>query len=292
MAIIRSMLFLPGNNSRFIEKAPEIRVDALVLDLEDSVPYQEKETSRNLVKVSIPKLAGKEVFVRVNSSSSGLITHDLEAVVMQGLRGLIIPKSESPEEIRRVETWLGELEPKAGLSKGDTLLIPIVETAKGIVNAHHIAKGSGRVIALLFGAGDFSRDMGVEWTKEGLEYSYARSKVAVDARAGGVTSIDSVYMDLEDMEGFVRDTELGRRLGYKGRAIIHPRHAEATNRIFSPTVEEIVWSRRVAEAFSQASREGKGAISLDGKLVDIMHYRRALDVLKLIESMAESDRGK
>jgi citrate lyase subunit beta / citryl-CoA lyase len=284
LPVIRSLLFFPGNNPRFIEKAGKTNADALALDLEDSVPFEQKAAGRSLAKEAIPKFAGKQVFVRVNSVASGLINDDLAEIVVLGLSGLVIPKSETPKEIEDVEKLLRNLEARRGLTIGSVLLIPLIETAEGVVNAHNIAIASPRVMALMFGAGDFARDMGVEWTKDGQAYSYARSKIPIDARAAGVSSIDSVYMDLADTDSFVKDTEYGKRIGYTGRAIIHPKYVEITNGIFLPSNEQVAWAKRVIEVFSEVSKKGQGAVSVDGTLVDVMHYRRAQDVLRLAES--------
>jgi citrate lyase subunit beta/citryl-CoA lyase len=221
---------------------------------------------------------------------TGLTAEDCEFVVQKGISGIMLPKVESQNEVLEAEKIIGELERKRGLEPGSITLIPTIETAKGVVNAYEIASSSKRVVAIGFGAVDFTRDMGVSLSKEGTELFFARSYVALAARAAGTQAIDTVFIDLADKEGLVKDSMLAKQLGFKGKFLIHPSQIEPVNRIFSPSEKEIEYAKKVVQAFKEAEAKGLGAASLEGRMIDIAVYRQAEDLLKLAEAIAEKER--
>ncbi|MFQ5920684.1 MAG: HpcH/HpaI aldolase/citrate lyase family protein [Nitrososphaerales archaeon] len=279
--LLRSFLFVPGNNPKFIEKAKTLGADVICLDLEDSVPAKDKETARQLISEAVrtrPE-SMREVYVRTNSFDSGLVEDEIRAVVHKGIDGIVIPKVNDPGEVHQASQWITELESKRGIRKYSIEVMPSIESARGVVNAYSIASASPRVSALVFGVFDFLLDMGLEYLEDGIEYSYARAKVPVDARAAGVYAIDSIWQKIDDTEGLIRDASAGMRLGYKGKSIIHPSQIEHVHRIFLPGREEVEWARKVAHALSDAMEKGKGAINLEGKMIDAVHYKRAKALL-------------
>ena len=295
MMVLRSALFVPGNNMRMITKATTLPADAIVFDLEDAVPLPDKETARIMIRDSIAlvKSTGSYVFVRINALTTGLTDEDLKAVVIDGLDGLLVPKAESESDVLEVARMLEANEKDRGLEIGSVRLIPLAETAKGIVNAYEIASASERVVALAFGAGDYYRDLGrstASISSEQTEFLYARSQTVVSSRAAGVQSLDTVFFGLlTDMEGFTKEALLALQLGFTGKFLIHPTQIEVTNKIFSPAPDEVDYARKVVEAFEEAQSRGLGAVSLAGKMIDIMSYRQAKDLVNFADIIAEKE---
>ena len=219
MKLFRSVLFTPGNNMRRIHKIPSLKVDAVILDLEDSIPMTEKETARFFIKANLElaKSGVAEIYVRVNGTYSGLLEDDCDFVVQKGLDGIMIPKVESAKDVIDTEKIIEKLEKERGIEPGSIVLIPTLETAKGIVNVYEIATASKRNVAIGFGAVDFTRDLGTTLSKEGSELFYARSKTSIVARAAGIQALDTVFIDLADSDGLIKDAQRGKQLGFKGK---------------------------------------------------------------------------
>ena len=291
MRVLRSLLFVPGHDMRKIHKAQTLIADAIILDLEDAVPLEEKETARVFIRDSL-NLFDKttiQVFVRVNALTTGLTEQDLEVVTQEGLQGIMLPKSESKKDILELEQLIAHLEHKNNLEEGFLTIIPLLETARGILNANEIATASKRIIALAFGAVDYGRDLGITISSEGTEILYPRAQIAITARAAEIQAIDTPYIDILNEEGLVQDTEAAQRLGFKGKLLIHPNQIERVNQVFSPSEAEIEYARRVVQAFQEA--KGFGAISLDGKMIDHANYQQAMELLAFSERITKPDKG-
>lgn len=283
MLILRSAMFVPGNQERRIEKARSVPADALILDMEDSVPPAEKETARNMVASVIGGLAsaGREIFVRTNSLQTPYAESDIKAVVMPGLKAIVLPKSETANDIHRVDALITEAERKAGMEAGSVKIVALVETPLAIVNAYAIASASPRVIGLSLGAEDYALEMGVTRTKEGAEIQYPRMVIGVACRAANVLAIDCVFTDVRDGEGLVKDTMLARQLGFQGKFVIHPDQVGPVNEAFTPSEAEVAYARRVIEAFETAVGQGLASVALEGKMVDQPVAERAKKLLSL-----------
>lgn len=275
----RSLLFVPGNNPRFLEKAKSVPADVVCFDLEDSVPDMQKAAARELVWAHLVERAAYTpfVYVRINSPTSGMVQDDLERVVSSGIDGIVIPKVDNVEQLERIVKILARLEAERGLAR--TSIMPSIESASGVVNCHKIASLPDRVAAVVFGVFDLLNDMGVEYVKGSPGSEYARAKIPVDSRAVGVPAIDAIWQDLRDMHGLKEDCEAGRSLGYAGKSIIHPDQIAVAHSVFRPTPEEIRWAERVRDAYTSAIGKGRGATSVDGLMVDEAHYKRAVSVL-------------
>jgi len=282
--LLRSLLFVPGNNARFIEKAKILTADIICFDLEDSVPTEEKKPARNLIKNVLTNRSQyrAEVYVRTNSPTSGMILADLAEIVQKGIDGIVIPKVNDANEITKIEKILISLEKKRKLKPIE--LMPSIESAAGVVNAYRIASSSERVSALVFGVFDLLNDLGVEYTKQAEGARYSRSKIPIDAKAAGKYAIDAIWQDLNDTVGLKQDCLVARNLGYSGKSIIHPDQIEATHRVFHPTPTEIEWAKKVIEAYSLAKKKKKGATKIDGKMIDEVHVKRAKTLLDFITS--------
>ncbi|MDP3064161.1 MAG: CoA ester lyase [Chloroflexota bacterium] len=294
LAVLRSLLYVPGNNARLVLKARGFAADVIVLDMEDSVPFTEKEAARALVRDSIATVreSGADVYVRVNSWETGLTDADLEAIVRPGLDGVVLPKTETADDVRRLDRKLEELERRVGLAFGAVAAQLIVETAKGVLNAYQCAVASRRVNALCFGAVDYSRDMRVQLTRDGWEVFHARSQVGMVARAAGLVAIDSAWPAYADAEGFVKDTKAGAQLGYEGRVLIHPNQIEPAHAIYSPSNADVEQAREVVAAFESGLERGAASVPLRGSMVDWPVYRSAKEVLAKADLTVQKERTK
>ena len=277
--LLRSLIFVPGNNSRFLEKAKTLSADIVSFDLEDSVPKEEKESARNLIKEALGKRFEykAEVYVRTNSPASGIIPQDLSKIVQKGIDGIVIPKVNNVYELKKIIKTLAGLEKKRKLKPIE--IIPSIESAEGVVNTYSIASSSNRVSVLIFGVFDLLNDLGIEYTKQPEGAKYARAKIPVDARAAGKHVIDAIWQDLNDESGLEEDCIIGRNLGYVGKSIIHPNQIPTTHKIFYPTQVEIEWSKKVCQAYMESTKKNKGATKVEGKMIDEVHFKRAKALL-------------
>ncbi|MBI3919129.1 MAG: CoA ester lyase [Betaproteobacteria bacterium] len=289
----RSLLTVPANRADMLAKAPSYGADALILDLEDSVPIAEKPKARALAREFIGKLKASNIlYVRVNALQTGMLKDDLEAIVIDGLAGVKHPKAESAETIRSVDAMLTELERRRGLPPGAIGIEVGLESAKGVWFAYEIASASARVRSVMIGTaqdGDLQADLGYTWSADGNEVLYARSRVLLAARAASIEHVlDGAYSNVRDPEGLRVCCEAARKLGYRGKSVIHPNQIETVNRVFMPTAQEIDYYHRVIEAFDAAVARGSAATTVDGKLVDYAMVAMAKRVLAWAASQARS----
>jgi citrate lyase subunit beta / citryl-CoA lyase len=286
--MFRTLLFIPGNNKRFIEKAKSLNADIICFDLEDSVPLNEKQAARDFVSEALDKkedYGNRNVYVRINSYESGLATHDLDAIVSDEIDGVVVPKVNNENEVSHLTRRLIELERQKEMSKKIGIMASI-ESAQGLVNSYSIATANLRVKMLVFGVFDFLNDMGLDYVQDGIEYSFARAKIPIDARAAGIGAIDAIWQKIDDIEGLVRDAGTAKRLGYQGKCVIHPNQLKPVASVFFPSNNEIEWARKVVQALKETMEKGKGigAVTVDGKMVDAAHYRQAKSVLDLLNT--------
>ena len=277
--LLRSLLFVPGNNSRFLEKAKSLQADIVCFDLEDSVPLVEKKSARNLIKTALKSRSEyhSEIYVRTNSPVSGLIPDDLLDIIQKGVDGIVIPKVNTVNEIKKIEKIMLGLEKKRKLKPIE--IIASIESTEGVVNAYLIASCSKRISALVFGVFDLLNDLGVEYTKKPEGAVYSRAKIPVDARAAGKYAIDAIWQDLDDVAGLEQDSLVAKNLGYVGKSIIHPNQVDIVHKVFYPTSAEIEWAKKVVSAYDMAKKSKKGATTVDGKMIDEVHYKRAISLL-------------
>jgi citrate lyase subunit beta/citryl-CoA lyase len=289
MKPIRVALFAPGNKERVMAKALESGADAVIFDLEDSVPLAAKAEARTLVAQAIDVAAAASaplVTVRVNAVATGMLEDDLAAIVRPGLAAIFLPKAEHVEEITRAASLLDRLEASAKLKPGSVEIIPMLESALGVYRCFDLLQASPRVATSCIGSaqdGDLQTDLGCAWSVDGPELLYARSKVLLDTRAAGKASpLDGVFSNLGDEEAFVRDSTLSARLGYVGRTVIHPKQIAPARRAYAVTQADVEYYGRVVTEFEAVEKTGAAAaIVVDGKLVDYAMYSRAKAVLEL-----------
>ena len=286
--MFRSLLFIPGNNERFLKKSIKLQADILCFDLEDSVPSNEKEAARILVARFLASRQGDNdsfIYVRINSFDSGLVDGDLERIVMNGLDGIVLPKIGNSEEVTQIIHKIDAIVSKRKLTSG-IRIIPSIETARGVVNANSIASSHKNVTALVFGVFDYLYDMNIDVEYDDfVSYNYARSKIPVDARAAGIDALDGIWQNVNDIDGLIKDAAIAKKLGYSGKTLIHPSHINPVHDIFRPTKKQIEWAKKVLAALQDTFEKGnvRGAKLLEGKMIDAVHYKQAKAVISAAE---------
>ena len=288
--MFRSLIFVPSNSRRFIDKAKTLNADITCFDLEDSVPINEKTAARETIIQALKQRTDYKtnIYIRINSFDSGMAFTDLKEIIQNGVDGIVIPKVDDENEVIDIIRFISILEDERGIKNGSIKLMPSIETAKGVVNAYSIAKADQRVNALIFGVFDFLYDMGLDYAEnDGIEYVYARAKIPVDAKAAGVAAIDAIWQNVDNTNGLMKDARVAKRLGYSGKSIIHPSQIDPVHNIFIPTKNEIEWAKKVIEALGQTMERGsgKGAVKLEGKMIDAVHYKQAKAILNIDSEM-------
>lgn len=291
MPPLRSFLFAPGNHPRRVEKAMTLDADAVILDLEDAVAIAEKPATRGAVVAAFAQQRTGLLYVRVNAADTEFCYGDLTAIVRAGLDGIILPKVESAASLQTIDWLLSQLERERDLAAGGIDLIPIIETARGLGALEAILGAGTRVRHCAFGAGDFTLDVNMRWSRDEGELAYARARVVTASRAAGIEApLDTVWVDLQDEAGLEASTRLALGLGFQGKMCIHPNQVPVVNRVFTPTNAEIDFAARVVAAFAQAEKEGSAAIQLDGKFIDypiVYRAQRTLDAIAAIRARGQ-----
>lgn len=277
---IRSLIFVPGNNSRFLEKAKTLSADIVCFDLEDSVLDSEKKNARKLIKDALKERSqyASDVYVRINSPRSFTFKADLQEIVQKGLDGIVIPKVNNPKELKAIEKIIKLLEKTRKISP--LSIMPSIESTEGVTKTYEIASASKRISAIIFGVFDLLNEMGIEYSKQAENAKYAREKIPLEARAAGVDALDAIWQDIQDENGLLEDCKLGKSLGYVGKTIIHPSQITITHEAFRPNKIEIEWAKKVCQAYEISSKHGKGATTVEGKMIDEVHYKRAKTLLE------------
>jgi citrate lyase subunit beta/citryl-CoA lyase len=277
---LRSFLFAPGNHARRVEKALTLPADAVILDLEDAVAISEKPATRETVVAAFGQPRHGRLYVRVNAYATEWCYADIVTIARPGLDGIILPKVETADQLRSVDWLLANLERERGLPVGGIDLAPIIETALGMSNVGAIAGSGSRTRRLAFGAGDYTLDLGMIWSRDEAELLSARSAVVMASRAAGIEPpLDTVWADLRDADGFARSAERAAALGFQGKMCIHPDQIAVTNAAFSPSAQQLSWAQRVVAAFEEAEAKGLASIQLDGQFIDYPIVQRARHVI-------------
>jgi citrate lyase subunit beta/citryl-CoA lyase len=281
MKTFRTMLFMPGNNPGMLASAGNLGADSVILDLEDAVAPGEKDAARILVRHTLTDLRPENVtcVVRINGLDTPYWRDDLAAAVTGGADVVLLPKCEHPDMLREIADCIGTSSRNGGAIK----IMALVESALGIENASAIASFGGPLIGMLLGAEDLTAGMGAKRTPEGDEIAYARGRVLMAGKAAGIAAVDTPFPFVTDMEGLAKDAAYAAQLGFSGKALISPHHVHAVKTAFMPTPEQVAWASRVIETAEAAERDGKGAVSLDGMMIDLPIIKRAKSVLQMAE---------
>jgi citrate lyase subunit beta/citryl-CoA lyase len=279
----RTMLYVPGNNPGMIKDSPIYSADCVMFDLEDSVAVAEKDAARFLVFEALKSLdlSGKEYLVRINTLESGLGLEDLEAIVRTRKVVVRLPKTESAKDVWDCEKEIERIERENGIEIGSTGMMAAVESAAGALSAREIAAASKRLIGIALGAEDYVTDLKTTRSPSGVELMFGRSMILLAARAAGIDAIDTVYSDVDNVEGVSEEVRLIQQMGFAGTSIINPRQIGPGHEVFTPSFKEIEKSLAIIEAIEEANRRGSGVISLNGKMVDkpvVLRAQRVLDL--------------
>ncbi|AJI94127.1 citrate (pro-3S)-lyase, beta subunit [Yersinia ruckeri] len=278
----RSMLFVPGANAAMVSNAFIYQADAIMFDLEDSVILREKDAARRLVFHALqhPLYQEIETIVRVNALDSIYGLADLEAVVRGGADIVRLPKTDSAQDVIDMEREIERIEGECGREIGGTGLLAAIESAQGITQALAIAQASPRLMGIALGAEDYVRNLRTERSPEGIELLFARCSILQAARAVGIQAFDTVYSDANNEAGFLQEAALIKQLGFDGKSLINPRQIELLHNLYAPTQKEVRHAQAVVEAAEAAEAEGRGVVSLNGKMVDSPVIERARAVLQ------------
>lgn len=276
----RTWMFIPGADEKKLKKVENLECDVIIYDLEDSVSNFEKEIARNLVTETVKSHPEKMNYIRINSYDSSFFYDDLNVCIVPGLRGIVLPKAETKEQIMMVDRIITEKEKKHNLPIGGIKIVPLIESALGLYHSFEIATASPRVQCLAFGAIDFVLNIQADLTKSGHEILYARSQLVVVSKAAGIEApIDTVYADFKDHEGFSTETQLIKQLGFQGKLVIHPNQIKLVNQVFAPDLKEIEEAKKILKEYELSLAKGKGVLQVDGKMVDLPVVERARKIL-------------
>lgn len=290
----RSMLFVPGHKSAWADKGVASGADAIILDLEDSVPPADKIEARATVAGTIDRLTAEgvrpDLWVRCNPDVTGLLNGDLEAVIRPGLTGLFLAKVFDAADIVRLDAVITHIERREGLPEGEIGLLVSYETAQSMANCEEIAAASPRVVSLLGATGpdaDAGRELGIEFTPEGMETLYLRSRLVLAARSNGIHHpVVGVWQDIKNLDGLRAFCLDNRRLGYRGLVVIHPSHVAVAHEVYTPDPATVDYYRRLLEAYREAEKAGSSAVDFEGQHIDIAHVKTAEGIIALADAVA------
>lgn len=290
MDLRRTMLFIPGNNPAMLQNGGVFGADSIILDLEDAVAPLEKDAARLLVAEALRTVdyGTSETVVRINTLDT-FGRQDIRAIVPCRPGAILVPKVQTADDIHVAEAEVAAAEQQG---QQPVKLIALIETPLGLAEAYKIATASKRVVALAFGAEDYTASIGAQRTKEGQEISAARALIVNAAAAAGIQSIDTPYTDANDESGLAADTSFAKQLGFKGKLTINPRQIDVIHGVFNPGPREISWAERILEAIRLAEAEGSGVASLDGKMVDAPIVNRAERILALADLLGLRKEGE
>ena len=281
---IRTMLFVPGNRRSWMEKARKAGADALVFDLEDSVPCAEKAAARDIVAAEIDKHAAENglLYIRINRDNQKYDSEDVSAVVKPGINGLFVPKAEGPEDVSDLSDMVAEMEKRKGIPSGSIGLVVALETARSVQLSYDIAQlpRVETLVACTARNADVARNLGFTWTAEGLETLYHRSRAVIASRAAGKKfPIGGLWQDVHDLDGLRKFAEFNRSLGFTGEIVLHPSNVPVVNEVYSLSQADRRYYEGMIEAFAEAEVEGKAAVMYEGEHIDIAHVTTAREML-------------
>ncbi len=285
-------MFAPGNHARRVEKVFTLGADAVILDLEDAVALAEKPATRETVVTALKseargKGAAPRGYVRVNDISTEFCHGDVNTIVGPWLDGIVLPKVETPDQLLTIDWLVAQLERERGLEAGAIDLMPIIETGTGVANARAIAAAGTRTRRLSFGAGDYTKDMRMNWTLGEDELAAARAEVVLASRVAGLEPpVDTVWIHVKDTAGCEASAVRVRDMGFQGKLCIHPDQVAPVNAVFTPTDDEIAFAKKIVSAFTEAEAAGLASIQVDGYFVDYPIVDQAQRTLDLAAAIA------
>lgn len=281
----RTMMFLNAQKPNLLKDPYIYQPDSLMFDLEDAVAIGEKDAARFVLAQTLKNIDYRncERIVRINGINTPFWKEDVRCAVYAGCDGIRIPKTESSDDVKKVEREVQEAEREADVKEGSTLLMAAIESAKGVMNLQDICNSSERLFGVALSGGDYTKDLHTVITGTGVELNGARQLMVIAARSAGIQCFDTVYTNLNDMNGFRRETQLIHDMGFDGKSIINPRQISVVHEVYTPTEKEIEFSKKVVEEIEEKTKQGLGVFTVDGKMIDIAFYdgaKRILDLAK------------
>ncbi|KRK80400.1 citrate (pro-3S)-lyase subunit beta [Companilactobacillus nodensis] len=282
----RTMMFVPGNNSGMVKDAGVYGADSIMFDLEDSVSMDQKDAARILVYEALQTqdYGNAELVVRVNGIDSPFFRSDVFAMVKAGIQVIRLPKVESAQMMKDLVSTIEEAEKKFGIKVGTTHVMAAIESARGVMKCLEIAESSDRMIGLALSAEDYTTDMKTHRYPDGAELEFARNMILHAARAAGIAAFDTVFTNMNDIDGFMCETKHIHQLGFDGKSLVNPRQIDMVNSVFVPTKKEIENALDVEAAIEEAKTKGSGVISMNGQMVDRPVVLRAQRVMRLAKA--------
>ena len=282
----RTMMFLNAQKPGLIKDPYIYKPDSIMLDLEDAVAENQKDAARFSLYHALKEInyRGCERVVRINGLDTPYWEEDIHCAVAGGCDAIRIPKTESALDVQRVETVVEECEKKYGIPEGHTLIMAAIESARGVMKALDICAASERLFGIALSGGDYTKDLQTHITGTGLELMGARQNMIIAARAAGVQCFDTVYTNLDDMEGFRHDVETIHLMGFDGKSIINPRQINIVHEIFTPTQKDIIFAEKVVKEIDEKKALGIGVFTVDGKMIDIAFYDGAKRTIELAKA--------
>ena len=282
----RTMMFLNAQKPGLIKDPYIYKPDSIMLDLEDAVAENQKDAARFSLYHALKEInyRGCERVVRINGLDTPYWEEDIHCAVAGGCDAIRIPKTESALDVQRVEAVVEECEKKYGIPEGHTLIMAAIESARGVMKALDICEASERMFGIALSGGDYTKDLQTHITGTGLELMGARQNMIIAARAAGVQCFDTVYTNLDDMDGFRRDVETIHLMGFDGKSIINPRQINIVHEIFTPTQKDIIFAEKVVKEIDEKKKLGIGVFTVDGKMIDIAFYDGAKRTIELAKA--------
>ena len=282
----RTMMFMNAQKPGLIKDAYIYGSDSIILDLEDAVAENQKDAARFSLYHALKTIdyRGCERVVRINGLDTPYWKEDIRCAVAGGCDAIRIPKTERPEDVRTVEGRIGAAEKEFGIPEGRTLIMAAIESARGVMKALDICEASERLFGIALSGGDYTKDLQTHITGTGIELMGARQNMIIAARAAGVQCFDTVYTNLDDMEGFRRDVETIHLMGFDGKSIINPRQITIVHEIFTPTPKDIIFAEKVVKEIDDKKARGIGVFTVDGKMIDIAFYDGARRIIALAKA--------
>lgn len=282
----RTMMFLNCQKPGLIKDPYIYRPDSIMLDLEDAVSINQKDTARLSLYHALREIdyRGVERVVRINGLDTDFWREDIRACVAGGADAIRIAKTERAQDVRIVEEYVEQAEIEFGRPKGSTLLMAAIESARGVTNALEICEASERLFGIALSGGDYTKDLQTTITKTGVELAGARQLMVIAARAAGVQVFDTVFTDLDDMEGFRKEVELDKMMGFDGKSLINPRQIAIVHDVYTPNEKQIIFAKKVVSEIEEKQAQGIGVFTVDGKMIDMAFYDGAKRTLALAKA--------
>lgn len=286
--ILRSMLFVPGHNDRLLNKVSTLNIDAVIPDIEDSVTIKDKEVARKKIakRVKNGDFKGKHVFPRINDRESGFCLKDLYSLTIDGVDGFMYPKSDDKQDVHFIDKLLEAIECEKGFEIGTFKLILLIETTAAVMNVMEICSASDRVVAVAFGCEDFVADLGcVPSTKDGNVLYVPRARIAMAAKANGIIPIDTVHIDIHDLDDLEENLKLATQLGFEGMLLLHPKEIDLVHKYFTPSEKELREAKDIIGLSKNSGKTGRGVDIVNGKFVGPPLVRGAEKIVNKAEEI-------